>query len=61
MPAATPTRPRHLVQPQQGAERRLLNDLTAHAMALQVFCASLRKPAWPRAYRGLLVHRSLFA
>jgi hypothetical protein len=45
MPSAAPLRPATLVSTQQGVETSLRNDLTPFRDALQVFSASLRKPA----------------
>ena len=59
MPPAAPIRPRRLVPTQQGVGTLAPNDLTAFRDALQVFSASLRKPARRYAYRGLKIFTSL--
>ena len=59
MPPAAPIRPRHFVPTQQGVGTLAPNDLTAFRDALQVFSASLRKPARRYAYRGLKIFTSL--
>ncbi len=59
LPSAAPIRPRRLVPTQQGVGTLPPNDLTAFRDALQVFSASLRKPARRYAYRGLKIFTSL--
>lgn len=59
MPPAAPIRPRHLVPTQQGVGTLVPNDFTAFRDALQVFSASLRKPARRYAYRGLKIFTPL--
>ena len=46
-------------RPNKGSERWLSHDLTPFRDALQVFSASLRKPARRYGYRGLKIFTSL--
>jgi len=55
----TPIRPRHRASTQQGVEALAPHDLTPSRDALQIFSASLRKPARRYGYRGLKIFTSL--
>ena len=58
LPSAAPIRPLRFVPTQQGDRNIATHDLTACRDALQVFSASLRKPARRYAYRGLKIFTS---
>jgi len=59
MPSAAPIRPLRLVSTLQGVKTSPPHDLTPFRDALQVFSASLRKPARRYGYHGLKIFTSL--